>query len=55
MLFFTLFSNIGPINQILTSTGLADTVSQYQKGLENYCIAKVGKELFKKLMDDENK
>jgi hypothetical protein len=30
-------------------------LSQYQKGLENYCIAKIGKELFKKLMDDENK
>ena len=30
-------------------------LSQYQEGLENYCKAKIGKELFKKLMDDENK
>lgn len=29
MLFFTLFSNVGPINQILTSTGLADTVIDF--------------------------
>ena len=30
-------------------------LSQYEEGLENYCKSKVGKEMFKKLMDDENK
>ena len=30
-------------------------LSQYQEGLENYCKAKVGKEIFKKLMDDADK
>lgn len=29
MLFFTLFSNVGPINQILTSTGLSETVIDF--------------------------
>lgn len=41
---FTSFSN----------SDLYRKLSQYQKGLENYCIAKVGEEVLKKLLKDDN-